>query len=175
VVLVVASGFWRWRFRGGVSAGVHAAFWGSVIDWLSAERSDARAAVPVDGAVRAGEIVRWRRGSPADTSVVVALVRRPSDRPDTLTLRFSGGALFTESAPLSPGIYDIAVRGGSATLAVNPSGELLPRRPTVRDGAVGASAAMTEAPRLRAFGWIFGLVIAALCAEWFVRRQLGLR
>jgi hypothetical protein len=90
-------------------------------------------------------------------------------------LRFPGGALFTESAPLTPGIYDIAVRGGASKLVVNPSAEYLPRRPTVRDGPVGASAVTTDAPLLRAFGWVFGVVIAALCAEWIMRRHLGLR
>ena len=175
VVLVAASGLWRWRFRGGVSSGVHAAFWGSVIDWLSAERSDARAAVPIDGAVRAGQPIRWRRGSPADTAVTVTLTKRGGTRTDTLSLRFPGGALFAESPPEPPGIYDIAVRGGTSMIVVNPSAEYLPRRPSVRDGPVGASAALSDAPGVRTFGWVFGLVIAALCGEWIMRRQLGLR
>jgi len=175
VVLVGAAGFWRWRFRGGVSAGVHAAFWGSVIDWLSAERSDVRAAVPVDGAVRAGQPVRWRRGAASDTVVPITLTRRASPRTDTLTLRFPGGVLFAESPPLEAGVYDVVARGGGSTLVVNPSAEFLPRRPSVRAGAVGAAAALSDAPRLRGFGWIFGVAIAALCTEWLLRRRLGLR
>jgi hypothetical protein len=175
VVLVAASGFWRWRFHGGVGTGVHAAFWGSVIDWLSAERSDVRAAVPVDGAVRAGQPVRWRRGSAVDTVVTVTLTRRSPPASDTLTLRFPGGTLFAETPPLQVGTYDLTMRGGRAMLVVNPSAEYLPRRPSVRAGAVGAAVALSDAPRLRSSGWIFALVIAALCAEWIMRRRLGLR
>ena len=174
-VLVAASGFWHWRFRGGVSASVHAAFWGSIIDWLSAERSDVRAAVPADASVREGQPVRWRRGSPADTVVQAILTTRAPAHADTLTLRFPGGVLFTESAPLAAGIYDVTVRGGSSRLVVNPSAELLPRRPTVRAGAVGAAASLADAPHVRAFGWIFATVIIALCVEWVLRRRLGLR
>jgi hypothetical protein len=175
VVLVAASGFWNWRFRGGASAGVHAAFWGSVIDWLSAERSDARAAVPVDGAVRAGERVRWRRGSPTDTAVLVTLTSIAPPVTDTFTLRFPGGVLFADSPALDRGVYDVTVRGGASRLVVNPSAELLPRRSTVRAGPVGAAPPLSDAPRLRAYGWVFAVIIGALCAEWLLRRRVGLR
>jgi hypothetical protein len=175
VVQVGASGFWRWRFRGGVGAGVHSAFWGSIIDWLSAERADVRAAIPVEGAIREGRPVRWRRGSPADTMVLVSLTRRSPPLSDSLTLRFAAGALFAESPPLPAGEYTATVRGGSSALVVNPTAELLPRRPSVHEGPVGAGTVLADAPRLRGLGWVFALVIVALCGEWVLRRRLGLR
>ncbi len=174
-VLVAASGFWRWRFRGGAPAAAHSAFWGSTIDWLAAERADNRAATPADGAVREGQPIRWRRGSPADTVVTVALVRRGTTESDSLTLRFPTGSLFTESPPRAIGVYDITSRGGASVLVVNPSAEVLPRRPTVVDGEIGTGEALTDAPRLRGIGWIFAIVIVALCIEWIIRRRLGLR
>lgn len=175
VVLVGGSGFWRWRFRGGVGSGVHAAFWGSVIDWLSAERADERAAVPVEGASREGRPVRWRRGGPGDTVVAVSLTRQAPPAQDSLVLRFAPGALFAESPPLPAGVYTATVRGGSSALVVNPTAERLPRRPSVQAGPVGSGTVLAEAPRLRGIGWIFAMVIVALCLEWILRRRLGLR
>lgn len=174
-ILVGASGFWRWRFRGGAPASAQAAFWGSLIDWLAAEQADARSASPADGAVRAGQPIRWRKGSAADTSVQVVVSRRGGSEPDTLTLRFAPAALFAESAPMSSGVYDAVTTGGSSVLVVNPSAELLPRRPTVQEGEIGTGEAVEEAPRLRGIGWIFAVVILALCVEWILRRKKGLR
>lgn len=175
VVVVGASGFWRWRFRGGAGVGVQTALWGSLLDWLAAERTDVRAAVPVDGAVRAGSPVRWRRGTPADSVATVVLVRRGSGSTDTLALRFAPGVSTTESPPRAPGVYDVRAKGGNSILVVNPSAEMLPRRATVRDGSVGAGAVFGEAPHLRNYGWIFALIIVALCGEWLLRRRVGLR
>lgn len=174
-VLVPASGFWRWRFRGGAPAAAHSAFWGSVIDWLAAERADNRAASPADGAVREGQPVRWRRGLPTDTIVPVAFVRRGTTQQDSVTVRFTSGSLFAETPARRAGVYDITTKGGTSVLVVNPSAEVLPRRPSVIDGDIGTGEALTDAPRLRGIGWIFAIVILSLCLEWIIRRRLGLR
>lgn len=174
-VLVPASGFWRWRFRGGAPAAAHSAFWGSIIDWLAAERADNRAASPADGAVREGQPVRWRRGLPTDTVAPVVLVRRGSGTRDSITVRFPAGSLFSETPPRPAGVYDITTKGGTSLLVVNASAEVLPRRPTVVEGEIGTGEALTDAPRLRGIGWIFAIVIVSLCIEWIIRRRLGLR
>jgi hypothetical protein len=174
-VVVPAAGFWRWRFRGGAPAAAHSAFWGSVIDWLAAERADRRSATPADGAVREGQAVRWRRGSPNDTIVTVALTRRGGTTSDSISVRFPAGSLFAESPSLRAGVYDVTTTGGASVLVVNPSAEVLPRRPTVLDGEIGTGEALTDAPRLRGIGWIFAIVIMSLCLEWILRRRLGLR
>jgi hypothetical protein len=174
-VVVPASGFWRWRFRGGAPAAAQSAFWGSVIDWLAAERADRRSASPADGAIREGQVVRWRRGSPNDTVVTVALAKRGAAVIDSIVVHFSSGSLFAESPSLNAGIYDVSANGGSSVLVVNNSAELLPRRPSVVDGEIGTGEALTDAPRLRGIGWIFAIVILSLCMEWILRRRLGLR
>ena len=176
VVVVTASGLWRWQFRGGTSADAYATLWGSLFDWLAGERSDVRAALPADPVVRAGEAVRWRRGAGADSVVTVALARRGAPAgTDSITLRFGAGASVTESQPLAAGVYDVRMRGGSAVLAVNPSREWLPRPRTVRSGRVGSGAPLGDAPRLRSLGWAYALTLALLCAEWLTRRRVGLR
>lgn len=182
VIVVAASGLWRWRFRGGAAADAFTALWGSIFDWLAAERADRRAAVPDERSLRAGEPVRWRRGSTADSLVRVTLRRRSAGaagpaRVDTLTLRFPEGMSIVETPSLSPGVYDVGVRGGTALLAINESRELLPRVPRVKSGRVGGGGSISgdAAPGLRSTGWPYALVILLLCAEWILRRRRGMR
>jgi hypothetical protein len=174
-VIVGASGFWRWRVRGGVASDAFGALWGGLFDWLSGGRTDARAAVNADAIVHAGDPVRWRRGAGDDSVVAVTLTRRGAPtRVDSMMLRFTEGDNMVESRPLAPGVYDVQTTGGNSVLAVNPSRELYPRR-AIRSGAVGRGSSLADAPRLRSLGWVYAVVIFALCAEWFLRRRLGMR
>lgn len=175
VAIIAASGLWRWRFRGGVASDAFTALWGSIFDWLAAQRADRRAAVPDERLVRAGEPVRWRRGSPTDSVVPVVLRQRGSTRVDSLTLRFTAGANVVETRPLAPGIYEATARGGSSLLAVNPSREWLPRAPHVAAGAVRGRIVADLAPRLRDRTWTYALVVLLLCVEWLLRRRRGMR
>ena len=174
VVVTGASGLWRWRFRAGSSAEAYAALWGGIFDWLTAERPDPRAALPAEGVVRAGEMIRWRRGS-GDSVLTAVLARRGDAHRDSVTLRFGHGSTVAESDPLAAGVYDVQVAGGAAVVVVNASRELLPREATVRAGATGRSAALAERHHLRDRWWAYMLLIALLCAEWLLRRRWGMR
>ncbi|HUF31153.1 MAG TPA: hypothetical protein VMM77_10935 [Gemmatimonadaceae bacterium] len=176
VVVVGASGMWRWRFRGGTGADAYAALWGGVFDWLTAEPVDRRAAVLADRVIRSGDRVRWRRGSGSD-SVVMVLARRQGDTVgvDTMAIRFGASGTVAESDPMLPGVYNLEVTGGPALLVVNASPEMLPQRRTVASGAIGGAAVAGDAPPLRDRGWAYLLAVGALCAEWLVRRRMGLR
>jgi hypothetical protein len=175
-VVVGASGLWRWQFRGGTDADAYEALWGSIFDWLAAERPDVRGAIPEGGIVRAGERIRWRRGTGTDSVVGVTLTRRGgSAGDDSVSLHFGAGGTVAESDPLPPGVYDVRVPNGAAVLAVNASPELLPRAPTVRGGAIGSAAVGGTQPLLRDRGWAYMLALAALCAEWLWRRRKGMR
>jgi hypothetical protein len=52
-------------------------------------------------------------------------------------------------------------------LVVNPSREFYPRR-AIPSGAVGRGGSLADAPRLRSLGWVYAIVIVALCAEWLL-------
>lgn len=176
VVVVAAAGFARWRVRGGAAADAYNALWGSLADWLATGASDVRAAVPASALLHAGEPVSWRRGSAGDSVVRVMLERRGSPAwSDTVTLTFGVAADVVESPPLDEGVYDVRGERGSALLVVNPSREWYPRRATVQSGSVGSATATGDAPRARSAGWLFAIAIAGLCAEWVVRRRIGLR
>jgi len=176
VVTVAAGGLWRWRFRAGASADAYTALWGGIFDWLAAERRDQRAAVPADQLVREGDPIRWRHGTGQDTAVTLILARRGgAGAPDSLRLHFPPGAATTETGPLAAGVYDVRAAGGPALLVVNASREWLPRAPVVQTGQVGGVVLAGAAPRLRSLGWIYVLLVAALCAEWLWRRRAGMR
>ncbi len=175
VAVVAAAGLWRWRFRGGVAADAFTAFWGGIFDWLAAERADRRAAVPDDRIVHAGEPIRWRKGSPADSVVSLTLHARGGARIDSLTLRFASDANVVESKPLPAGIYDVTTQGGKSLLAVNASREWLPRAPRVSAARQRGALSADTAPRLRGAGWAYALAILLLCAEWLLRRRHGMR
>lgn len=176
IAVLGASGFWRWRFRGGVRADAYAALFGTLYDWLSAGRSDRRAAVPDSVPQRAGTPVRWLRGAASDSVVRITLRRRnATGRVQSVSLRFAPGVTVAESPALPPGEYVAEVPGGSVLFAVNASAEMVPRRPTVRSGDVGGVIPAGDAASLRDEGWLYGLVIAGFCAEWLLRRRVGLR
>ncbi len=176
IAVLGASGFWRWRFRGGVRAEAYAALFGALYDWLAAGRSDRRAVVPDGTPLRAGMPVRWRRGAPGDSVATAVVVRKDATaQRRTLTVRFADGASVAETAPLPAGLYEVTTPGGSALLAVNASREMVPRRITVRSGVVGGEPALGNAPALREKGWIYVFVVVLLCAEWLLRRRVGLR
>jgi hypothetical protein len=174
VVILGASGMWRWRFRGGVSADAFATVWGSMLDWLAADRPDVRAALPADVIARAGEPLRWRRGG-ADSVVTLVMRRRDGGRADSVTLRFAPGQTMAISEPVQAGVYDVTTKGGAAVLAVNSPRELLPARATVRSGAVGSGSLLSDARRARSAGWMFAIAAVLLCLEWLARRRLGLK
>jgi len=175
IAVITGSGFWRWRFRGGASADAYAALWGGIFDWLAAERADSRDAVPDEQLVRAGDPVRWRRGSAADSNVRVVLQRRRATRVDTLHLRFPPGVAAVDAAGLDAGVYDVQVPNGRALLVVNQSAELLPARPRLQSGSIGTRSYGHVGSGARRFGWFYALVIALLCTEWVARRRAGLR
>ena len=174
-IVLPATGLWRWRFRGGRGADAFTAVWGSVFDWLTGDVRDERAAHPAASWVRSGEPIRWRRGRAADTAATVMLRLRGASAVDTITLRFAGEGGMATSPPLRSGIYETRSAGGDGLLAVDVSSEWVPRRATVRAGAVGGASPAGSAPRARTEWWLYALAIAALCAEWILRRRFGLR
>jgi hypothetical protein len=175
IVVVPSAGLWRWKFRGGRSADAFTALWGSIFDWMTGDAADVRAAHPAAPWVRAGEPVRWRRGSARDTVATVVLRLRGGTRADTLSLHFAGAAGVADSPPLPSGVYETHAQGGDGLLVVNASSEWLPRRPSVRAGAVGNAPPPDRAPRARTAWWLYALALSALCAEWILRRRIGLR
>jgi hypothetical protein len=45
----------------------------------------------------------------------------------------------------------------------------------VQEGAVGDGVPVDQAPRALGAWWLAAIAILALCAEWLLRRKIGLR
>jgi hypothetical protein len=180
IAVVGASGLWRWVLKGGVAADAHASLWGSLFDWLVAERSDERAASPALSYFRSGEVIRWRKGTApvadADSMVIMALTpRRAQAQTDTVRLRFGASSTIAESPTLPPGVYDVQGGGGNSLLVVNQSQELVPRRAVVSAATIEGRAPEGEKRGSRRSPPVFVVLVTILCAEWLLRRRLGLR
>jgi hypothetical protein len=175
IAVLPARGMWRWKFRGGRSADAFAALWGGVFDWLAQGEVDERPARVATPSLREGEPVVWRRGVGRDSVVTVRLRRDGTTKDDTLQLRFAeaGGALTTPA--LAVDVWRATIAGGTSTFVVNPSAEWLPRRPVVSRAAVAGDLTPGAASGIRNGWWWFALALAALCAEWWMRRRVGHR
>ncbi|MEK6611549.1 MAG: hypothetical protein AABZ29_02045 [Gemmatimonadota bacterium] len=175
IAVMPVRGLWRWRFRGGRSADAFAAVWGSVFDWLARGEADERPARAASPWLREGEPVTWRRGAGRDSVVTVRLRRDGTASGDTVTLRFHDAAGVATSPSLAAGVWRATVGEGTSVFVVNAGAEWIPRRPVISRSAVAGDAARGAASSLRSGWWWYALIVSALCAEWVMRRRVGLR
>ena len=179
-VRVVGSGFATWVQRGGRAADAFSAFWGAIFDWAAAAEGAIGGVRVAREPVRAGEPVRWRRGTD-DSLVVVRLAASSttaSSAPDSLVLRFGADGATVSTVGLPEGRYRATVGDATFPLVVNPSREWIPRAPRL----TSADSSVSAAPRARGpmrpwreSAWPFVLALGFMCAEWLARRAVGLR
>jgi hypothetical protein len=171
-IVVTAAGFNRWRSRGGVSALALQAVFGAAADWLLDTGMRAAGPVLLGRVWRAGEPLRWARGS--DTSVALRLER--VGRTGALlvdTLSF-GTAQEVTRAPLTAGIWRGTVAGQPVLLPVNASREWLPQPRTVSTRTLGGEA-LPVRRGARQVRWFYLAAVLLFAAEWLLRRRAGLR
>jgi hypothetical protein len=172
-VVTAVTGLWRWSFRGGSSEQGYRALIGATVTWLLGAPDSARGvARPVRPVVMNGRevIFEWTGAGPA--RVVPMTWSGTEVRADTLRFDGAGHA----EVWLPPGAWHYRLEGGGEGLVAveQYSTELLPHQPTLasKPGRSTSGAARTAA---RDWIWLFAVAVLALCAEWLLRRKLGLR
>jgi len=172
-VTTAVDGLWRWSFRGGSSEQGYRALVGATVTWLLGAPDTARGlAHPVRPVVMNGRplLFEWT-GAGAARPVPISFTGGASVSD---TLRFDGAG--RAEVWLAPGTWRYRLEGGTPGLVAieEYSDELLPRAPTIVSKA-GASVTGASRTAARDWLWLFGIAVLALCAEWLMRRKLGLR
>lgn len=193
--VATAEGYWRWAFRSGDGRQLYRTLWTGVAGWLLEDGGGAGAAAglePLRRVVERGQPLRWSSPGSLD-SLRVELWQsegaRPADTSAVSIVSAAGGDTVMRVAP--PGRYRFratAFREGRAgTSASGPveveefSHELLPRplaeleSLAADSGADAPSLAAGRSRRLASWGWVYLALIVLFCAEWGVRRFIGLR
>ncbi len=178
-----AEGYWRWAFRQEVGRQLYRTLWTGVGGWLLTGRDGAGPGlVPLRRVVERGEALAWAVPGRAD-SLVVEL----ADEDSTVVWSGSAGPADTLSVSLPPGEYSYQASAHGAERLTTASGpveverfarELLPTPTALVDMAeVGTGAGAGDFGRrgLATLGWPYLVLIALFCAEWAVRRLIGLR
>ena len=173
-VTVVASGLFRWAFRGGASAEAYRAVVAALADWLlvGGEGRGERF-LPVTYETPNGLPLVWRwAGSGAPRDAVVTLTAGGVARTDTLRFDATGRAELS----LPPGVYAYGAASGAerGIVAVETySDEWRPAAPRMR-AQPGGVAGRPAGTALRDRWWLFVIAIAAFATEWAWRRRQGL-
>lgn len=184
VGVVLAQGFWRWAFRGGVPREHYRRLWTAVGGWMMADEPVAagpgvRPARPV---LQGGMQVPWLAPGYENERIVLAVTAETGDVVLDSTLTIPPGGLFT-TPPLGAGPYAYTATATADTIGgvfhVEAFTDEMLRLPTdaaeltvrTRDQAATAQASRP----LRTWPFLYLLILGAVCAEWIGRRRAGLR
>ncbi|MGD2218534.1 MAG: hypothetical protein PVJ64_17380, partial [Gemmatimonadales bacterium] len=180
--IACAEGHWRWAFRRGAGRQLYRTLWTGVAGWLLSGRDGAGPALqPLRRAVERGEALAWVVPSRVDSLVVEV-----ADQDSTVVWAGRAGAADTLRVSLPPGRYRYRARAHTAerlTTATGPAEvevftrELLPAVTALVEPAESTAAGDGDVGRrgLATLGWPYLVLIALFCAEWAVRRLIGLR
>jgi hypothetical protein len=174
IATVRAAGLWRWAFRGGAAEEAYRSVVAATVDWLLGERGRGtrERVVPELLEVPNGLPTVWRATSDSTRALGVTLRSDDTTRTDTLRFDAAGRAELL----LPPGVYRYALTGGpeQGVVAVETySDEWLPHVPAL-SAQPGEATARLSSIGLRDRWWLFVIAIAALAAEWALRRRQGL-
>jgi hypothetical protein len=189
-VVVAASGFWQWSFRGGEERALYARLWAALAGWVTRDAATAGPAAvrPAQHAIARGLPIPWVAHGLAADSIAIRLVAEDGAVAlDTLVVPTAVDTAYTAAA--APGTYGYraeAFAGDTVSVAEGPltveqySPEFARPQADLRDlrtapVAVRAADDRRAAMPLRASPLPWVLLVGLLATEWILRRRWGLR
>lgn len=174
VVVVGASGLWRWSFRGGLAEQAYRIWVAETMTWLLGGAEAAGAGIrPLRQVVEQDEPVVFEQlGPQTETLIPVEWTSEGGPRVDTLAFDGDGRA----SVSLPPGIwrYRVGAADSGVVVVEEYSAEFLPA--SVSLAAQEARLAPSQRRRpVRDLPWLFAIPLVAWCLEWWTRRRSGMR
>lgn len=203
-ILANGAGYYRWALSGGDAREAYRALWSAAGSWLveGAVAAGLERVRPVRRVFERGQPIAWTASGADSVRLTMRRVTAPgaaalrgagaadeapaADAPvvDTIMVGAPGAQL--ESRALPPGRYRYQVRAMHADAAgevitgelavagftpelVTPARELDFAQPVRREDDARAAS------RLHTQWWAWTLLLALLCAEWLLRRRMGLR
>ncbi len=185
--LATGEGYWRWAFRRGAGRALYVGLWTGLGGWLMEGRSRGEMRLePRERVVERDQPFRW--SVPVGTDSLAVELRSAEDE---LVLRAVAAMDDSLATRLPPGRYQYAARAyRSGRVVASASGpveveqfsrELLPGSDAAVEGLLELAAVQrsrdrdSRQHRLATLGWPYLLLIALFCAEWVLRRFIGLR
>lgn len=187
--IALATGYWRWAFRGGAGRDLYTRFWGSLAGWIAQEQAQvAGAAVrPVNRVSPRGAPLRWIAPGAATDSMQIRLSAggrsiqsgtvRPQRGDTALTAALPPGHYTYEARAFSAGGEVLA---GSGPVTVESYSAEFMRAPADLSGLRSGPGSLAQTSRsggrpLHTSPWPYVALVLLLCTEWVLRRRWGLR
>ena len=185
--IVLASGFWRWAFRGGSPREAYRQLWAGVVGWLlaSTPQGEGVAVLPVKRVWSAGEPMVWSAPGMIGEEIDLLITVADSVAMDTVVVVDQTSVARTRGLPPASYTYRVAREGGTNLVgsgrveSERHSLELFRQPSEVPEGesdGEGATTLRGGAGRpLRTHPAPYLLILTLLTGEWIGRRWRGLR
>jgi hypothetical protein len=187
--IALATGYWRWSFRGGASRDLYTRLWGALAGWMAQDHAQVAGAAirPVTRTAARGQALRWVAPGLTVDSLRIRLTDAAGRASESTIRPLRGDTAISPVLPPGHYRYEARAFGGGNELAqasgpvtVESYSTEFMRVPADLSVLRTTAATLAGTPRgaarpLHTYIWPYIVLVLLLCAEWIFRRRWGLR